>query len=678
MTGISDRAAFRRARDTDQGSWFARNLTTMRIPPRRFATAILAVFVIMYGALAIQGVAAETRSVGQALLSGFFVVFLLSLQLGYFSRPAVRPQAPGKYLALLAYAAGVFAPIMLFGPVWRGFPGMLAGNALLVLPLSAGIPVFLIIVVTLAGVSIAGNPVMETSGFVITSTYVATSILTAGIALYGLSTLVRLVIEAQEARDELRRAVIARERVRFARNLHDLLGESLSAIALRGELVARLMGDQTERARAELADVLALARKALADGRLVVTVRRELTPEVRAPRTASHMPAAALRPRLSVALLLVVMADYGVNAVINVAEDRGAGPAFVTALIRIAEAGIVLHLTQNRHALSPVRRGLTLLAFATLVWAPALYIGPYGLGAEGQLMGVALAVLPPAAGITVFVLAWAGSVGIVTLMPLEGISAFDAYGYTLISMVVVALTVYGLATISRLVTEVRAARSDVGAVAAAQERVRFARDVHDLLGFGLSAVALKTELVGKLIGREPERAKVELDELLETTHRALSDVRSLVGGEHDLSLADELEEVDATLTAADVRVDVRRPATVPGGAVGSVLATVLREAATNVLRHSKAQWCDVEFEARANCYTLSVTNDGVGAGRVGPAEGGGNGLRNMAERVEAVGGALRSSMDDGVFRLVVTAPVAPSKAHRGWSARFEPRLSRTS
>src|SRR5262249_26909532 len=121
-------------------------------------------------------------------------------------------------------------------------------------------------------------------------------------------------------------------------------------------------------------------------------------------------------------------------------------------------------------------------------------------------------------------------------------------------------------------------------------------DTHDLLGLGLSAIALKCDLPGRLIGRDAARAQTELQALVRLAAQVRADIRTVTSGEYGLSLRTEVVAARDVLATIDVRVEVRATS---GGQqmppeVDAVLATVLREAVTNVLHHSLATWCEIE------------------------------------------------------------------------------------
>lgn len=194
-------------------------------------------------------------------------------------------------------------------------------------------------------------------------------------------------------------------------------------------------------------------------------------------------------------------------------------------------------------------------------------------------------------------------------------------------------------------------------LALAEERLRFARDLHDLVGHQLSAIAVKTELAARWSDVNPAAAKAEMTEINTLTRKALRELREAVRGYRELDLAAELNSVKGVLEAAGIRCEVRLPyRDLPDG-VAPVFAYVLREAVTNVLKHSTASFCDIAIRFTEHEAELRVRNDGVARRQ---AEDLGTGLAGMGERVAAVGGKLAAHpTDDGEFLLtaVVSLPL---------------------
>ncbi|MGW0805005.1 sensor histidine kinase [Nonomuraea sp. NPDC002799] len=194
-------------------------------------------------------------------------------------------------------------------------------------------------------------------------------------------------------------------------------------------------------------------------------------------------------------------------------------------------------------------------------------------------------------------------------------------------------------------------------LAVAEERLRFARDLHDLVGHQLSAIAVKTQLAIRLSDAGATAAKAEMTEVNTLTRQALKDLREAVRGYRELDLPTELNSVKGVLEAAGVRCDVHLPyRDLPDG-VAPVFAYAAREAVTNVLKHSTATFCDITIRFTDREAELSVRNDGAARRKAGDP---GNGLAVMGERLAAVGGRVAAHRtDDGEFLLkaVVSLPI---------------------
>lgn len=216
--------------------------------------------------------------------------------------------------------------------------------------------------------------------------------------------------------------------------------------------------------------------------------------------------------------------------------------------------------------------------------------------------------------------------------------------------------------------ELERARAELSRAAVLRERLRVSRDLHDLLGRNLSAISLKTELARRYqrSGRA-EAVTSELDQVLALSHAAAADLRALVAGYRAMSLRTELTAAVRLLTDAGIRCEVDvaegltgEPSEVgPDGGAGrdadEVAGWVLREAATNVVKHADAGWCAISVAQVAGALRVVVENDGVRSGV--PRSGGGRaGLLGVHERVHALGGTVEVTSTGGSFRLSCTVP----------------------
>ncbi|NGO69731.1 sensor histidine kinase, partial [Streptomyces boncukensis] len=217
----------------------------------------------------------------------------------------------------------------------------------------------------------------------------------------------------------------------------------------------------------------------------------------------------------------------------------------------------------------------------------------------------------------------------------------------------------------RTMRELREARAAVAQLAANEERLRLARDLHDLLGHSLSLITLKSELAGRMLPGDPERAAGEVADIERVGRQSLVDVREAVSGYRRPTLAVELAGARTALAAAGIEADV--PQAGPDGAVAggplaagqeSPLAWSLREAVTNVVRHSGASRCAVVLVRRPDgAVRLTVTDNGTGP--AGAPEG--NGLTGLRERLALAGGTLATAPGvRGGYTLHATVPAHPA------------------
>jgi two-component system, NarL family, sensor histidine kinase DesK len=203
------------------------------------------------------------------------------------------------------------------------------------------------------------------------------------------------------------------------------------------------------------------------------------------------------------------------------------------------------------------------------------------------------------------------------------------------------------------VIELRSARAEVARLAVSDERLRISRDVHDILGHSLSVIALKAQVARRLMQSDPDAATAALSEVESVARSSLAEVRAIVTGYRQRSLADEIQGAHDVLDAAGIAFEVTRGIEVPPAPVDSLLAWTVREGVTNVLRHSRARRCAVSVSADNGEFTVAIVDDGVG----GVANAGGSGLHGLRERVAAAGGRIEAGPGvDGGFRLQAHVP----------------------
>ena len=290
--------------------------------------------------------------------------------------------------------------------------------------------------------------------------------------------------------------------------------------------------------------------------------------------------------------------------------------------------------------------------------------------AEGLALLAAVAVLAVVLG-AVFGQEWLGllvylSVAAALTLP-TGVALAGVVGATVAALVIVGgfdpvvlqTLLFGLLLIAvrrlmELVGELEATRDQVAALAVSDERLRLARDLHDLLGRNLSVIALKSELARKLLGRDPAAAEREVRDVEAVARESLQEARAAVLGLRRASLASEIDQARDALTAAGIEVTVRTSDPFPA-TVEAPLAFAVREATTNVLRHSRARRCEIALRPAGDRAVLEVRDDGIG-GSDSPERGAG--LRGLGERMAEAGGTLEvGPAPGGGFRLVAAVPV---------------------
>jgi two-component system sensor histidine kinase DesK len=221
-----------------------------------------------------------------------------------------------------------------------------------------------------------------------------------------------------------------------------------------------------------------------------------------------------------------------------------------------------------------------------------------------------------------------------------------------------SLAAFGFQALIRRTWELRAAQQEVSRLAAERERMRIARDLHDLLGHSLTAASVKAQLAGRLVGQDDVRAAAEIGEVERLTRQVLADVRAAVAGYREVSLAVELATAREVLGAAGIAAAL--PGAVDEVPAGrrELFGWVVREGVTNAIRHSQASRVTI----RVTPTTVEVVDDGRG----GVVRAPGSGLAGLAERAAAAGGQLSAGpIPGGGYRLALTvpdeAPAAPTR-----------------
>jgi two-component system sensor histidine kinase DesK len=375
--------------------------------------------------------------------------------------------------------------------------------------------------------------------------------------------------------------------------------------------------------------------------------REAVTP----PEHSTDLPAL----RLARTILIVALLSFGLLTTVNILNAGVSATAETTGvfLLLMIVALQLLHSVPGRNRAPLARNCLTLTVQAVLTYLPLLLFQAFWATMAGYLAGSVLLLLSPRVAWPLY-----GIVGISMLIPpvLDGRPLIDSI-YLAQTSLLTGFVLYGLTRLTEVITRLHAARGELARRAVTGERQRFARDLHDLLGFGLSAITLKSELIHRLIPTQPARAMEEIDEVLTIAERSLADVRKVAGGFRDMSLRQEIKTARSMLDAAGIDVRAEIELGTLSADVDTALAITLREAVTNLLRHSNASRCGIEAVQQVGVVRLVVENDGIDFAHHDPSPYGGSGLGNLHARMTAVGGRLESGPGkDGTFRLLAEVP----------------------
>jgi two-component system sensor histidine kinase DesK len=293
-----------------------------------------------------------------------------------------------------------------------------------------------------------------------------------------------------------------------------------------------------------------------------------------------------------------------------------------------------------------------------IAWASLLAIALALTLANGAIFGALfIYVIAAVAG---HIARWRVAIGAVIALTalMSALGAVEGAGVWTWSILLEGLLVGGVVLASsqlgRTNYALNQAREDMAGLMVAEERLRFARDLHDLLGHSLSVIVLKAELAGKLVVTSPERVGPEVADIERVARQALADVREAVSGYRDASLSTEIEQARSALLAAGVEVSVQPLTDSLPAMTENVLAWALREGVTNVIRHAGATAAGITLARRDGRAELELTDDGRGAADFKP----GNGLTGLRERVAGRKGVVEFGPSvNGGFRLRVSIPL---------------------
>ncbi|MEV4058074.1 sensor histidine kinase [Amycolatopsis sp. NPDC049688] len=373
------------------------------------------------------------------------------------------------------------------------------------------------------------------------------------------------------------------------------------------------------------------------------------------PDAADRGPGGPRWPIMSVVFLLPFL--------LPVTRSLLAEPAVTPGLVA---AGVLVYAYSACYAFFPYffrRERRVKLAFGITMNALGLASLAVAAGSGFVLLyGTAVVVfLVPAAWSVIIDLATV-ALGAVILLA-QG-RFLDGYG-DLITVFSITLAMFFMANLVRAVRRLERANEEIATLAVANERERLARDLHDLLGHSLTTITVKAGLARRVLESAGDipRAVEEIREVESLTRSALSDVRATVSANREVSLSVELVGARAALRAAEIDADLPHAVDNVRPEFQNPFGYVLREAVTNVLRHSGAK----RVRVRLGGNWLEIEDDGTATGVVA-----GNGLRGLTERLAAVGGTLRTSARPGGGLLVRAEIPQPEPRAAGPAVRAEP------
>ncbi|MEU8523914.1 sensor histidine kinase [Streptomyces sp. NPDC048577] len=287
------------------------------------------------------------------------------------------------------------------------------------------------------------------------------------------------------------------------------------------------------------------------------------------------------------------------------------------------------------------------------------------------LLGLAVGAVARGRRLPLIAFTLVGAVAVVTFWR-DGWNSFGIVYGTFISTMVTAAIIALHSTVRQL----EATRGELARTAVEKERLRFSRDLHDLLGHTLSVIVVKSEAARRLAPRDLDAALAQITDIESVGRQALTEIREAVTGYREGSLDTELDRARDALSSAGIDPVVRRSGPPLEPQTEALLSWVVRESTTNAVRHSDATRCEIEVSGTGERVRLTVTDNGRGAPADGSSEAQsplpgapsghsapsapGSGLKGLTERVAAAGGTLTSGPGPrGGFRVTAELPVEP-------------------
>ncbi len=227
---------------------------------------------------------------------------------------------------------------------------------------------------------------------------------------------------------------------------------------------------------------------------------------------------------------------------------------------------------------------------------------------------------------------------------------------TVIGVVLLPFTLFTRNRHENLESELETAKDRISELTVHEERQRIARDLHDTLGQKLSMIGLKSDLAMRLVEKNPQQAIQEIKDIRQTASVALKEVRELVADMRAVRIEEELLRVEQILRAANIKLKIiGNPADIALPVLSeSVISMCLKEAVTNVVKHSKATSCRIRLQQDSTEFILTVKDDGLGFSESFSPNG--NGIKGMQERVDFINGTVEIKKDKGT-KVIIKVPV---------------------
>ncbi|GAA2136109.1 sensor histidine kinase [Streptomyces synnematoformans] len=554
----------------------------------------------------------------------------------------------GQPVLLLCIQAGaVFAPYLVVGQGWGLAGTALCASVLLAAPLRASWVLFAVVAVgdaVLAGYFHPSALMFAYALFVNVAN---------GFAIFAIVRLAQLVRQTHEDGQRLADVEVEAERLRAADRLSTDVGTQLSTLV--GQTRDALASPTVDHGR--LTVLGGLAHRAAADARAIADIHRSPRPVGPAPR---RQPPVGVELRFARWAHLLIVADFLATSVINMLWDGSAFEFTAAHIVILLAAALQLHIGSPREGGGAPRwwrlalaTQVGLVVGMTLFPAPRDEISMFLLLAGGT---AAVRMRPP--------WSWAtpAAIAVACFAYSQHHEGVWTGGYTAASALYWAAVIYALHNLPEITRRLHATRDELTRVAVITERLRLARDIHDLLGFHLSAIKLKIELALRARETDPAATRGHLKQAQHSAEQALTEVRTFTTAGDSVSCRDELSAARALLEAWGATVTVSNDAGPLPRDVDNLMGIIVREAATNIIRHARPETCTFEITAAEGKVRVRVANDGADRPHVRADPCPAAGLANLRARIETLGGHLTADTEHDTFTLTASVAIDPAPA----------------